>query len=78
MAAFNRDHFRQVALYHAVIVLSLRPLPRAASLGHFEVVQVLSAYGADFTVAASSGENAMHFATMANRLLCIRLLGQRG
>lgn len=54
------------------------PSPRAASLGHFEVLQVLSAYGADFTVATSSGENAMHFATMAGKLLCIRFLGQRG
>ena len=50
----------------------------AAGLGHFEVIQALSAYGADFTVASAAGENAMHFATAANRLLCTRLLGQRG
>ena len=51
---------------------------RAASLGHFEVLQVLSAYGADFTVTTSTGDTAVHFATIANRLLCIRFLGQRG
>ena len=51
---------------------------RAASLGHFEVLQVLSAYGADFTVTTSTGDTAVHFATTANRLLCIRFLGQRG
>ena len=51
---------------------------RAASLGLFEVIQVLSAYGANFTMTTSSGENAMHFATAANNLLIVRLLGQRG
>lgn len=51
---------------------------RAASEGRFEVIQVLSAYGVDFTQEASTGENAMHFATIGYRLLCIRLLAQRG
>ena len=51
---------------------------RAAALGHFEAIQTLSAYGADFTLATTLGENAMHFATRNIRLLCLRLLGQRG
>ena len=42
------------------------------------VIQTLSAYGADFTAATIMGENAMHFATIAYRLLCIRFLAQRG
>ena len=54
------------------------PPPRAADLGHFEVLQVLSAYRADFTVATTTGDNAIHFATRANKLLCLRFLGQRG
>ena len=55
----------------------LKPF-RAASLGHFEAIQTLSAYGADFTLKTVAGENAMHFATKNYRLLCTRLLGQRG
>ena len=51
---------------------------RAATLGHFEAIQTLSAYGADFTLKTVAGENAMHFATKNYRLLCTRLLGQRG
>ena len=51
---------------------------RAAALGHFEAIQTLSAYGADFTLKTVAGENAMHFATKNYRLLCTRLLGQRG
>ena len=51
---------------------------RAASFGHFEVIQTLSAYGADFSVTTSNGENALHFATKASQLLCIRMLAQRG
>ena len=51
---------------------------RAAALGHFEAIQTLSAYGADFSLATVAGENAMHFATRNYRLLCTRLLGQRG
>ena len=51
---------------------------RAAALGHFEAIQTLSAYGADFTLKTITGENAMHFATKNYRLLCTRLLGQRG
>ena len=51
---------------------------RAAALGHFEAIQTLSAYGADFTLKTAAGENAMHFATKNYRLLCTRLLGQRG
>ena len=39
---------------------------------------MLSAYGADFTAATTTGENAIHFATKANNLLCLRFLGQRG
>lgn len=44
----------------------------------FECIQVLSAYGADFTAVSKTGDTALHFATVAYRLLCIRLLGQRG
>ena len=82
------------SLSSSYITLSLRPpsplypspsfppppssIYRAASLGLFEVIQVLSAYGANFTMTTSSGENAMHFATTANNLLIVRLLGQRG
>lgn len=44
----------------------------------FECIQVLSAYGADFTAVNKTGDTALHFATVAYRLLCIRLLGQRG
>ena len=52
---------------------------RGASLGHFEVLQVLSAYGANFSITTlQSLENAVHFATVAYKLLCIRFLGQRG
>ncbi len=58
--------------------MTTHPYYRAASGGHFEVIQTLSAYDVDFTRAASTGENALHFATMANRLLCIRMLAQRG
>lgn len=53
-------------------------LHRAASLGHFESIQMLSAYGADFSLSTSTGENSMHMATKNCRLLCTRLLGQRG
>jgi len=42
------------------------------------VLQVLSAYGADFTAATTVGDNAAHFATTANQLLSLRFLGQRG
>ena len=58
--------------------MKLCALHRAAALGLFEVIQLLSAYGANFAMATASGENAMHFATAANNLLIIRLLGQRG
>ncbi len=51
---------------------------RAAELGLFESIQTLSAYGADFRLSISTGENAMHMATKNYRLLCTRLLGQRG
>ena len=51
---------------------------RAAALGHFESIQTLSAYGADFSLSTSAGENAMHMATKSYKLLCTRLLGQRG
>ena len=51
---------------------------RAACLGHFLVIQTLSAHGADFTLSSSHQENAIFFATQNNHLLCIRLLGQRG
>lgn len=51
---------------------------RAATLGRFEVIQALSAYGADFTVSTTSGENAVYYATAAYKLLCVRFLGQRG
>ena len=47
-------------------------------MGHFLVIQALSAYGADFNLTASTGENALHFATKNYRLLCIRMLAQRG
>lgn len=53
-------------------------LHRAAELGHFESIQMLSAYGADFRLSTRTGENAMHMATKKYRLLCTRLLGQRG
>ena len=57
---------------------SLGAIHRAAALGHFESIQTLSAYGADFSLSTSTGENAMHMATKSYRLLCTRLLGQRG
>lgn len=48
-------------------------------MGHFEVLQVLSAYGADFSLSTvKTKETAVHFATIAYKLLCIRFLGQRG
>jgi ankyrin repeat protein len=53
-------------------------LHRAASLGQFLVIQVLSAYGADFTVSTTRHENAVFFATRSNHLIVLRLLGQRG
>ena len=43
------------------------------------MLQVLSAYGADFSITTlQSLENSVHFATVAYKLLCIRFLGQRG
>lgn len=52
---------------------------RASFLGHFEILQVLSAYGADFSInSIKTTENAAHFATIAYKLLCIRFIGQRG
>ena len=54
------------------------PLIRAADLGHFLVIQVLSAYGADFTLSTSQQENAIFFAARKNHLIILRLLGQRG
>ncbi len=52
---------------------------RAAALGYFESIQTLSAYGVDFRLATTTtGENAMHMATTNYRLLCTRLLAQRG
>ncbi|XP_019849609.1 PREDICTED: ankyrin repeat and EF-hand domain-containing protein 1-like isoform X1 [Amphimedon queenslandica] len=57
---------------------NLSALHRAASLGMFECIQVLSAYGANFNILSSYNDTAIHFATVAYKLLCIRLLGQRG
>jgi ankyrin repeat protein len=55
----------------------LTALHRAAILGYFECLQVLSAYGADFSVTSKTGDNALHCCTLAYKLLCIRFLGQR-
>jgi hypothetical protein len=66
-------------MQHSCMHTSPLYLPyRAAALGHFEAIQTLSAYGVDFTLKTVAGENAMHFATKNYRLLCTRLLGQRG
>lgn len=52
---------------------------RAAALGHFDVLQTLSAYGASFKTSTSlSLENAMHFALSTGNLNVIRFLGLRG
>ena len=42
------------------------------------MIQVLSAYGADFSLSTTEQENAMFFATRGNHLIVLRLLGQRG
>ena len=47
-------------------------------MGQFECLQALSAYGADFSVTSKSCDTALHFATLAYKMLCIRFLGQRG
>lgn len=67
---FTGDHTH---LYYADGALC-----RAAELGNFEIIQVLSAYGADFNKTTSLDEVAVHYATVAYRLLCIRMLGLRG
>ena len=51
---------------------------RAAALCHFESLQVLSAYGADFTVTNNDQQTAMHLTLPLSNLVCIRFLGQRG
>ena len=61
-------------IIHFIIIYSYR----SAALGHFEVIQTLSAFGADFTASTAAGENAVYHATAAYKLLCVRLLGQRG
>ena len=52
---------------------------RAAALGHFDVLQTLSAYGADFKARTSlTLENAVHFALTTGNQNVIRFLGLRG
>ena len=52
---------------------------RAAALGHFDVLQTLSAYGADFKARTSLAlENAVHFALPTGNQNVIRFLGLRG
>ena len=51
---------------------------RAAALGKFEVIQTLSAFGANFSTLNKVKENALHFCTGSHELLCTRFLGQRG
>lgn len=51
---------------------------RAAAFCHFESLQVLSAYGADFTVTNNDQQTAMHLTLPSSNLVCIRFLGQRG
>ena len=51
---------------------------RAAVFCHFESLQVLSAYGADFTVTNNDQQTAMHLTLPSSNLVCIRFLGQRG
>lgn len=51
---------------------------RSAALCHFEALQVLSAYGADFAVTNSDKQTAMHLTLPSSNLACIRFLGQRG
>ena len=56
----------------------LTVLYRAATLCHFEALQVLSAYGANFTIVNSDQQTAMHLTLPSSNLVCIRFLGQRG
>ena len=63
-------------LFQTSIVL--HQFHRAAALCHFEALQVLSAYGADFTVANNEQQTAMHLTLPSSNLVCIRFLGQRG
>lgn len=54
------------------------PAHEAAKGGHFEVVQVLSGYGAKFDVYDVLGNNPIHNAAASNAGTAIRFLGQRG
>lgn len=54
------------------------PTHEAAKGGHFEVVQVLSGFGAKFDVYDVLGNNPIHCAAASNAGTAIRFLGQRG
>lgn len=70
-----------IFLHHIIIIISLHQsvtFYRAAALCHFEALQVLAAYGADFTVTNNDQQTAMHLTLPSSNLVCIRFLGQRG
>ena len=54
------------------------PVHEAAKGGHFEVIQVLSGFGAKFDVYDVLENNPIHYAASANAGTAIRFLGQRG
>ncbi|XP_072546322.1 ankyrin repeat and EF-hand domain-containing protein 1 [Salminus brasiliensis] len=50
----------------------------AAHGGYFEVIQVLSAYSADFSVVNLNGDTPLHLAAAGGYADCCRFLAQRG
>jgi ankyrin repeat protein len=54
------------------------PAHEAAKGGHFEVLQVLSGFGAKFDVYDVLGNNPIHYGASSNAGTAIRFLGQRG
>lgn len=60
------------------IMPALVTICRAAALCHFEALQVLSAYGANFSVTNNDQQTAIHLTLPSSNLVCIRFLGQRG
>ncbi|CAF2773868.1 unnamed protein product [Rotaria sp. Silwood2] len=54
------------------------PAHEAAKGGHFQVIRILSGFGAKFDVYDTLGNNPIHYAVMSNAGTAIRFLGQRG
>ena len=51
---------------------------RAAFNGHFDVIRVLAAYGADLGKVASNGNTPLHYAAQQGFGLICKFLSQRG